>query len=182
MTLRERTGMVLRLVVEEYVKGGVPVASDVIAHRAPLKVSSATVRNEMAELEDQGYIHRSYVSAGGIPSDKGYRFYVESILEERKPPEEIQRQVHTKFVQVARNMDAWTQQAAGVMAGLADNMAIVTAPRAIASRFKYIQLVHLQEYMALLIVVLQEARLKQHLLPLTEPTSQQQLTETANRS
>ena len=181
MTLRDRTAAVLKLLVDEYVSSGVPVASEAIARRSLIRVSPATVRNEMAELEGQGYIVRPHVSAGGAPSDKGYRFYVESITEEWEPPENLQRQLRAQFDQVAWDVEAWNQRAAAVLARMADNMAIVTTPRAPDSRFKYLQLVLLQEFLVLLVVVLREGRLRQHLMPLIETMTQQQLTEIANR-
>ena len=76
------TFTILRTLVEEYIGTAVPVASESIARRSPIKVSSATVRNKMAELEEEGYIVRPHISSGGVPSSKGYRFYVETLDED----------------------------------------------------------------------------------------------------
>ena len=179
--LKARTGTILKILIDEYINGAIPVASEDIARRSPMKVSSATIRNEMAELEEEGYITRPHVSAGGIPSDKGYRFYVESLDNAPELPLGVQRQIRDQFGKVQWDLEAWTQLAAAVLSRMAGNMAIVTFPRAASSRFKYIQLVYLQDFLALLIIVLQEASLRRHLLPLEEPTSQSELTEVANR-
>ena len=178
--IRSRTGDVLNILVGEYIKIANPVGSQDIARRLPVKVSPATIRNEMAELEDEGYIRRPHVSAGGVPSDKGYRFYVESLDDVPEPPVVLQRQIKDEFAQAQRDVEAWIHVAASVLSRVADNMAIVTFPRASASRIKYVQLVYLQEYLAMLVIVLQEARLRQHLLTLDEPTSQSDLTQVAN--
>jgi heat-inducible transcriptional repressor len=179
--LADRTRTILRLLVDEYISTASPVPSEGIARRAPIKISPATVRNEMSELEGQGYILRYHVSSGGVPSDKGYRFYIDSIQESSEPPKEARRRIHAQLMPAARDVEARTQQAAMVLANTVGSMAIVTVPRASASRFKYLQLVHLQEFLALHIVVLSEARLIRQFLPLSESILQPQLTEVANR-
>ena len=135
----------------------------------------------MAELEEEGYIIRPHISAGGVPSDKGYRFYVESLEDALEPPMGMQRHIRHRFGQAQRDPEVWVQLAATVLSRMADNMVIVTFPRANSARLKNIQLVYIQEFLALLIIVLQEARLRQHLLPLDGPTTQGELTEVANK-
>ena len=179
--LKVRTSEVLKILVNEYISTAVPVASEDIARRSPLKVSPATIRNEMSELEEVGYITRPHISAGGVPSDKGYRYFVESLEDSVDLPWGVQEQVKIEFGRVRRDVEAWVQHAATVLSRMADNMAIVTFPRAASSRIKYIQLVYLQEFVVLMIIVLREARLRQHLVPLDGPTSQSELTEVANR-
>ena len=176
-----RTGSILKVLVDEYVDTATPVASEDIARRLPVKVSPATVRNEMANLEEGGYILRPHISAGGVPSDRGYRYYVEALDEVAEPPGYVRRSVREQFSKAQRDPELWVEMAAGVLARSARNMAIVTLPRIAAARIKYIQLVYLQKFLALLIIVLQEARLRQQLLPLEEPTTQDQLTEVASK-
>ena len=179
--LKLRTGAVLKALVDGYISTATPVASEDIARSSKLRVSAATIRSEMAELEEEGYIVRPHVSAGGIPSDKGYRYYVESLEDTLKLPLGVQRNIRVQFGRAQRDLDAWVQLAATVLSRMVDNMAIVTFPQAVSSRLKYVQLVYLQEFLALLIIVLQEARLRQHLLPLEEPASQDELTGVANK-
>ena len=179
--LKPRTGTILNALVDEYIRGATPVASEDIARRTQLKVSPATIRNEMAELEEEGYIRRPHVSAGGIPADKGYRFYVESLLEPVDLPPALQNEIRSQFGRAQRDLEVWIQLAATVLSKLVDNMAIVSFPRATSSRLKYIQLVYLQDFLAMLILVFQEARLTQQLLPLDELTSQDELTKVVNK-
>ena len=179
--LKLRTATTLRILVNEYISSVAPVSSEDIARRSPTKVSSATIRNEMAELEEEGYITRPHVSAGGVPSDKGYRFYVESLEDTLELPRGMQQDIRHRFGQAQRDPEAWVQLAATVLSRMADNMVIVTFPRANSARLKHIQLVYIQEFLALLIIVLQGARLRQHLLPMDEPTTQSELTEAANK-
>ena len=179
--LKSRTSTVLKILVDEYINTATPVASEDISRMSPQKVSAATIRNEMADLEDEGYIRRPHISAGAIPSDKGYRFYVESLQDTLELSPDLQRQIRYRFGHVQRDIESWIQLAATELCGIADNMAIVTFPRAAFSRPKYIQLVYLQDFLVLVIIVFQEATLRQHLLPLDEPTSQSELTEVANK-
>lgn len=176
-----QTFTILRTLVEEYIGTAVPVASESIARRSPIKVSSATVRNKMAELEEEGYIVRPHISSGGVPSSKGYRFYVETLDEDLELPPELRRQIRSRFGEVHRDMEAWIKLAAAVLSDLSDNMAIVTYPRMASSRIKYVQLVLLEEFLALMIVVLEEARLRKHYIPLEKPCDQADLTTVANK-
>ena len=179
--LKPRTSTVLKTLVGEYIKVAAPVPSEDIARRSPLKVSPATIRNEMAELAEEGYIIRPHISAGGIPADKGYRFYVESLEDTLELPADAQRHIRDQFGRVQMDVETWIQLAATLLSQMAGNMAIVTFPHAASTRLKYIHLVYVQQFLALLITVLQEARLRQHLLSLEEPTSQGELTEVANK-
>ena len=179
--LSERAGTVLNILVSEYINNAIPVASDEIARRSPVKVSPATVRSAMSQLTDEGYISRSHVSAGAVPSDRGYRYYVESWKEPPVLPELVQRQIYQHFDQAGPNMEAWSQQCAAILSRLTTNLAIVTVPWAKSPRLKQIQLVFLEEFLALLIIVLQETRLLRRLLPLEEPSSQELLNQVANK-
>ena len=85
--LSTRSGRILATVVREYIHTGEPVASVVIARRGTLGVSSATVRNVLARLEEQGFVRQPHTSAGRVPTDRGYRFYVDLLLEHRRPVE-----------------------------------------------------------------------------------------------
>lgn len=179
--VNERTATVLKALVEEYIDTASPVASESIAMHAPVRLSSATVRNKMAELEEEGYIRRPHISSGGVPSDKGYRFYVESLDEDLEPPLELKRHIESRFGGIARDLEAWMRLASAVLSSLSDNIAVVTYPRATLPRIKHIQIVHLQEFLALLIVVLAEARLRKQLIPLEDPYTQDDLTTIANK-
>ena len=116
-----------------------------------------------------------------MPSDKGYRFYVESLEDPLELPRGMQQDIRHRFGQAQRDPEAWVQLAATVLSRMADNMVIVTFPRANSARLKHIQLVYIQEFLALLVIVLQGARLRQHLLPMDGPTTQGELTEVANK-
>ena len=179
--LKSRTSTVLNILVKEYIDSATPIASEDIVRRSPWKVSAATIRNEMAELEEGGYILRPHISAGGIPSDKGYRFFVESLEDSPELPEALRHEIRDRFSGAPSHQETWVQLAAAVLSRMAGNMAIVTLPRATFSRIKQVQLIYIQEFLALLIVVLQQARVRQQLLPLEGPVTQDELSEVSNK-
>lgn len=179
--LTARKQRILQIIVDEYIRTPVPISSVGVVHRMPMAVSSATIRNDMAELEEDGYIARPHASAGGIPSDKAYRAYVELLGEVTEPSIEVQRLIRHRFHQTYMDMEAWSRMAVGLLAGLVHTMALATLPRAAEARWKHLDLVHLQEFLALLVMVLRESRLKQQLLPLKESTSQDELTRISNK-
>ena len=170
--ITERAGTVLNILVNEYINTATPVASDDIARLSPIRVSPATVRNAMSRLTEEGYISRPHVSAGGVPSDPGYRYYVESLEGTPELPAPLRRQIHQRFSEAGMDVETWTQRCAAVLSHLTENMGIVTVPRASAPRLKHIQMVCLEDFLVMLITVLQEARLLLCLAPLDERVDQ----------
>ena len=174
--LAERTGNILDIIVGEYISMARPVGSEAIVERHGLGVSSATIRNEVARLEEEGYIIRPHISGGAIPSDKGYRHYVESVVREAEEiPLDEQRMLSHLFHQVEQELSEWTRLAASLLARMVCSVAIVTSPKALSCRIKHLELVALQESLALVILLLQEARLKQQLIAFDEVVSQEEL-------
>ncbi len=179
--LSDRAATVLNLLVNEYVNTATPVASEEIARNPALQVSSATVRSTMSQLTDEGYISRPHISAGGIPSDLGYRHYVESIPQSVTLPARLRQEIDRYLAEAEPDISGWSQHCAAILSRLTANMAIVTAPRANSPRLKHIQLVFLQDFTALLVVVLGEARLLKRLMPLEQPVRQSQLDRSAEK-
>ena len=179
--LSERAGTVLNILVTKYIDTAYPVASEDIARLSPVRVSSATIRNTMSQLTDDGYISRPHVSAGAVPLHRGYRHYVESLKEPPELPFGLQQQIHQQFYQSDPDVEAWSRRCAAILSRIAMNLAIVTVPCSRAPRLRGIQLVYLEEFLALLIIVLEEARLLRRLLTLDEPTTPDLLNQTANK-
>ena len=177
--LNERRQVLLELIVGDYIRTATPVGSQQLVRRHRLKVSPATIRNDMAELEELGFISRPHTSAGGIPADRAYRFYVERVIPGSRPPNTFPVMVQHTFHQDEADLDGWAKAAANVLSQAVQNVAITTSPQVFRARMKQLQLVQLQERQALLVLVMQEARLRQHLIPLKEPTGQEELNELA---
>ena len=178
--LSSRTETILKSIVGQYIVKAIPVASQSIVSDHELRVSPATIRNEMAHLEQEGYITRQHPSAGSIPSDKGYRYYVESLGDIELPLAE-QRLIRHLFHQVERELEEWLRLTAEIIAQLVQNMAVVTTPKPVNCQLKYLELVTLQDSLALVILVLRGARVKQQLITFDQVMSQPKLTAIANK-
>jgi len=178
--ISERTGKILKSIVGQYIARATPVPSQSIADISEMGVSSATIRNEMARLEHEGYIIRAHPSSGSIPSDKGYRYYVASLNDVILASAE-QRLISHLFHQVEREMEKWVSLAATLIAQLVRNTAVVTMPKPIDCKFKHIEIVALQESLALVVLVLHGAKVKQQLLIFDQVVSQSELTSIANK-
>jgi heat-inducible transcriptional repressor len=178
--LSQRTETVLKSIINWYVDHAIPVSSQNLVHDYNLGVCSATVRNEMAYLEQEGYIFRPHTSAGSIPSDKGYRFYVTSLNETALPISE-QRMISHLFHQVEGRLDEWLSLAAAVVSRLSQNTAVITVPRLADCQLRHIELVSIQDCLVLLVLVLRGARIKQQLISLDNPISQEELSVVSNR-
>ncbi len=179
--LTERRDAVLRIIVSEYIDTAIPVASETIFRNYKLGVSPATIRNDMAYLEEEGYIARPHTSAGSIPLDKGYRHYVESLSRKTELDRQEQDRILKLFREVEKEFEKWLKLAAAITASLAKNAALVTVPKPRQCRFKHLELVALQESMALMVLVLSEAILKRQLLSFREPITQEQLAIVCNK-
>ncbi|GBD12003.1 Heat-inducible transcription repressor HrcA [bacterium HR24] len=177
--LTERRAAVLRSIVDEYIDSAQPVASRTVALKYLAHVSPATIRNEMMRLEEEGYISQPHTSAGRVPSDKGYRYYVERLMREEAPSREMGLMVRHQFHQVEERLEDWARLAAVVLSAHVQAVAVVTAPRTRPARLRWLELVKLQELLALLVVVLQHAQVRQQLLALPEAREQDELSALA---
>jgi heat-inducible transcriptional repressor len=172
--LSPRSGKILKYIVGEYIDRAAPVPSQDIADNADLGVSPATIRNEMAFLEREGFLIRPHTSAGCIPSDAGYRFYVRDIQDAALPWEERRRISHT-FHQVEKEVEAWVSLTATLLAQSAQNVAVVSLPKSNDCKLKHFELVAVHDDRALAVVVLDGARVRQKLVSFDRDVSQADL-------
>ena len=178
--LTRRRDRILSIIIGEYISKGVPVSSDVVAKKG-LGVSPATIRNEMIELEDEGYLVQPHTSAGRIPTDKGYRHYIESLMSYARLSRDEQFLIRHQFHQVEKAVEEWTRLAAAILSGIVHNVALVTLPKPVEARLKHLELVALQESLVLLVLVLKEAKLRQQMLTLEGNVSQEELSASAQK-
>ena len=170
--------------MDDYIHDAVPISSESLArnHRH-LGVSPATVRNEVAALEEQGYISRPHSSAGSVPDDSAYRLYVESVLAEDGPhvPSHQRSAISNRFRKVEDDMDQWGSVAAALIAQIVGNLGIATFPKTSVSRVKHLELVPVQDFLALLIVVLEQAKLRKQLIRFQEPVDNAEMESMSTR-
>ena len=163
-----RSQAILRAVIEEYVTTAQPVGSQALVERYGLGVSSATVRSILAELESAGLLTHPYTSAGRIPTDAGYRFYVESIVDAVPLPAVEQLMIRHQFGQVEFASEHWFRLAATTLASVTRSAGLATPAKPRAAHIRRIDLVAINDRMASLILVLREGAIKQALVTLAD--------------
>jgi heat-inducible transcriptional repressor len=161
----ERRFEVLRAIVADYVSNHEPVASKAIVERHNLGVSSATVRNDMASLEEDGYITQPHTSAGRIPTDKGYRLFVDK-LSEVKPLSTAERKAIGKFLDGAVDLDDVLRRSVRLLAQLTRQVAVVQYPTLTRSTVKHIELVLLTPARVMLVMITDTGRVDQRMVDL----------------
>jgi heat-inducible transcriptional repressor len=152
--LDDRKAAILRVVVEEYIETAQPVGSAMVARLPELAVSSATVRNEMGVLEREGYLVQPHTSAGRIPTDKGYRFFVDSLTKPGALDAAQNQQVRDFFARAHGELEQMLHDTSRLLSNLTDYAAVVIAPSHEAATIRSVQLVGLAPTLALLVVVL----------------------------
>ncbi|MFA5629534.1 MAG: heat-inducible transcriptional repressor HrcA [Dehalococcoidales bacterium] len=176
-----RTAAILRSITRQYISRAMPVSSASVVTDCGLNVSSATIRNEMVTLEDAGYIIRPHHAAGSIPSDKGYRFYVENLSYVDLPLEE-QRLISHMFHQVEESIEQWLALAVTLLAQQVQNIAVMTTPKPPSCRFRHMELVSLQDHLALAVLVLRGAVVRQQLINFEQPVTHEKLRNMADEA
>ena len=171
-----RSQAILRAVIEEYVTSAQPVGSQALVERYGLGVSSATVRNILAELESAGLLTHPHTSAGRMPTDAGYRFYVETIVDAAPLSAVEQLMIRHQFGQVEFASEHWFRLAATTLAGLTRSAGLATPAKPSAAHIRRVDLVAVNERMASLILVLREGAIKQATVPLDEDDAIDQAT------
>lgn len=179
--LDQRAQSILRAVIEEYIASAAPVGSQALVERYQLQVSSATVRAILAELEAEGLLSHPHTSAGRVPTDAGYRFYVESLTGDVPLSPIEQLMIRHQFGQVEFATDQWFRLAATTLASATHSAGIATPAKPRAARIRRFELIPIGDRMASLIVVLNEGTLKQALLTLDVGTREQDLDEAVRR-
>lgn len=177
--LDERKASILRAVVEEYIQTAQPVGSGHVARSGTLKVSSATVRNDMAVLEQEGYLAQPHTSAGRIPTDKGYRFFVDELSGPGHLDRASTQQVRTFFDTTHGELERMLHDTTRLLSDLTQYAAVVVAPQAEASPVRSVQLVSLAPSVVLVVVVLGNGGVEKCTVELGETPSEDVLARAA---
>src|SRR5207342_2441071 len=167
----ERRLAVLRAIVEDYVATEEPVGSNALVERHGLGVSPATVRNDMATLEDEGFITQPHTSAGRVPTDKGYRLFVDR-LTTVKPMSPAEKRAISTFLDGAVDLDDVVQRSVRLLAQLTRQVAIVQYPTLARSTVRHVEVVALTPRRLLVVLILSTGRVEQRLVELTTDLSE----------
>lgn len=170
--LDERKTKILNAIIKNYLETGEPVGSRTISKYTDLNLSSATIRNEMSDLEELGYILQPHTSAGRIPSDKGYRFYVDHLMEEKD--KEV-ADMKAFVIEHTEKMDQVLQQVAKLLAVNTNYATMITSPQTHHSKVKFLQLSNVDEHNILVVVVLEGNLVKNKIIPVDEPIDNEQM-------
>ncbi len=176
----ERRLAVLRAIVEDYVSTREPVGSKALVERHHLGVSPATVRNDMAALEEEGLIAQPHTSAGRIPTDKGYRFFVDR-LTQIKPMSAAERRAIATFLEGAHDLDDVIQRSVRLLAQLTRQVAIVQYPTLSRSSVRHIDLVSLTARRLMIVLILSTGRVEQRVVELPDEVDEETLSELRTR-
>lgn len=179
--LSARQKRILSLIVHEYIYSADTVASKHLVEKYKLDMSSATVRNEMSALTDEGYLKQPHTSAGRVPTEAGYRYFVGQLMQDTSLPEAMRRTINHQFSQMHSDMKQWLQLAATVLANETHAASLITAPQPVEARIKHIQLIATHGRQALAVLVMEGGQIHQHILTLEEPISQEQLSILSNK-
>lgn len=177
----ERKSQILKTVVEQYADSFAPVPSWHPALKRAVEVSAATIRNELAELVRLGYLDQPHASAGRIPTDRGYRYFVDYLMEAEPVSPAVQGYIWEAIGSAPPDIELLADKLAETVAMVTGNAAVVSAPQGPRSRLKHIDLVSLQPREVLLILLVQGNLLRQSVLNLEQDTDQDTLTRLANR-
>ena len=163
--LDERKAKILDAIIRNYLETGEPVGSRTISKYTDLNLSSATIRNEMADLEELGYIIQPHTSAGRIPSDKGYRFYVDHLMSEKD--KEIQ-EMKDFVIEKTEKMEAVLKQAAKLLANNTNYATMVSAPAFNKNKIKFIQLSNVDDHQIVAVIVMNSNMVKNVMIEVSE--------------
>ena len=179
--LSERQKTILMLVIRDYIGAAQPVGSKALVEHYHLGLSSATVRNEMAALTEMGYLQQPHTSAGRVPTEDGYRYFVNQMMHQADLPESVQHTISHQFYQSRQDVDHWMNLAASVLAHQSQAVSLVTAPRVERARFKHLELISTQGRQVLMVLVMVGGEVSQQILTLAEPVTQERLSQATIR-
>jgi len=178
--LTERQKSLLLLIIRDYIDSAQPIGSKRLVERFHLELSSATIRNEMSALTEMGYLRQPHTSAGRVPTEEGYRVFVEQMmLHQAELPASVQNTISHQFFQARPDVEQWMTLAASVLAYQSQGVSLVTAPHAETIRFKHIELISTQGRQVLMVIVMDGGEVDQQVLTLAEPVTQDRLSQAA---
>ena len=170
--LDERKRKILKAIIQTYLETGEPVGSRTISKYTDLNLSSATIRNEMSDLEEMGYILQPHTSAGRIPSDKGYRLYVDELMREK---EQEVADIKNMVIEKTDRMEKVLQQVVKVLASSTNYATLITGPEYHRNKVKFIQLSKVNEEQLLAVIVVEGNLVKNQMIDLDETINDEQI-------
>src|SRR5512141_101352 len=175
--LTDRQQTLLLLIIRDYIESAQPVGSKRLVEHYHLRLSSATIRNEMGALTEMGYLRQPHTSAGRVPTEEGYRFFVSQMMNQAELPPSIQATISHQFFQVRPGVDHWMTLAASILAPQSQAVAVVTAQHAEKAQYTHGEMRSPQGRQVLMVLVMAGGELSQQIVTLAEPVSQERLSQ-----
>jgi heat-inducible transcriptional repressor len=179
--LSDRQKTLLLLIIRDYIDTAQPVGSKRLVEHYHLDLSPATIRNEMSALTEMGYLRQPHTSAGRVPTEEGYRYFVSQMMSNSDLPEAVKHTISHQFHQSRAELDQWMTLAASILAHQSQGISMVTAPHVEQTRFKHVELISTQGRQVLMVLVMAGGDVRQQILTLAEPVTQERLSQTATR-
>src|SRR2546429_7278705 len=179
--MENRKQAILRAVVHEFTTNAVPVGSQALQSRYFVNLSSATIRSELAELADQGYLTQPHPSAGRVPTDRGYRFFVDFLMDLEPIPDRVRAFIQDELRGAPADVQGMVERVAMTVASVTQNASVASAPQGSLAQIKHVDLVSLEPKEVLLILLLEGNLLRQQVVNTTETATQAQLTKLTAR-
>src|SRR5437868_19940 len=174
--MESRKQAILRAVVHEFTTSAVPVGSQALQSRYFVNLSSATIRSELADLADLGYLTQPHTSAGRVPTDSGYRYFVDFLMNLEPIPDRIKAYIHDELQAAPGDVEGMVERVAMTVAAVTQNASVASAPQGTLARVKHVDLVSLEPKEVLLILLLEGNLLRQQVVNTSEPATQAELT------
>jgi len=181
MQLTNRQKLILTLIIHEHIHTALPVGSKTLVDKYQLTMSSATVRNEMAQLTDCELLRQPHTSAGRVPTEEGYRYFVGNLIQQSGLPQTTRRTITHQFYQSRQDIEQWLKLAASVLANQSQAASLVTAPHSEKAIFKHLELIATRGRQVLMVLVLMGGEIHQQFISLAESIPQERLSQIANR-
>lgn len=181
MKLTDRQKLILTLIIHEHTRSAQPVGSKTLVDKYNLAMSSATVRNEMGELTEYNLLRQPHTSAGRVPTEEGYRYFVGNLLQKSGLPTNTRRTITHQFYQTRQDLEQWLRLAASVLANQSQAASLVTAPHSEKAIFKHLELIATRGRQVLMVLVLMGGEIRQQFITLANHVAQEQLSQIANQ-
>src|SRR6195256_5366332 len=179
--MEDRKQAILRAVVHEFTSSALPVGSQALQTRYFVNLSSATIRSELAELSDLGYLTQPHTSAGRMPTDSGYRYFVDFLMGLETVPGRVSAFITEELRTAPNDVQGLVEKVAMTAAAVTQNASVASAPQGSQAKVKHVDLVSLEPTEVLLILLLEGNLLRQQVLQVTESATQPELSALASR-
>ena len=175
MSITEREKLVLNAIVNYYLTFGDTIGSRTLVKKYGIDLSSATIRNVMADLEDMGYIAKTHTSSGRIPTDKGYKYYLEELLKIEKITQQEKENIELVYENRVNELDMLLQQTSSLLSRLTTYAGIAMEPSGIVEKVKRVELIYVDNYMIMAVIIFENRVVKTRKILLTTPVFREEL-------